>query len=203
MADYISIHHQNPQLRLIKQVADALHQGAVIAYPTDSTYALGCLLDHKVALQRIKAIRSLADNHLMTLLCRNISEVAHYTDLSNRVFRLLKAHTPGAVTFILPTTAHVPRRLLSKRKAIGVRIPDNAIVQAILGAVDAPLMSTTLQLPDQDLPFCAPEEIYMQLDHVIDLIVDGGHCGITPTTVIDVTTHPATLIRHGCVDVSV
>ena len=203
MANYISIHHQDPQPRLIKQVVNALHRGAVIAYPTDSTYALGCHLDDKTALDRIKTIRALPDKHLFTLLCRNISEVAHYADLSNRAFRLLKTHTPGAATFILPTTAHVPRRLLSKRKAIGIRIPNNPIVQAMLAALDAPLMSTTLQLPDQDLPFSAPEDIYMQLDNVLDLIIDGGHCGIEPTTVVDLTMQEPVLVRQGSVMVAI
>lgn len=197
MAEYISVHTENPQPRILKQIVNALQQGAVIAYPTDSTYALGCRLDDKMALSRIKKIRQLSDKHLFTLICRNISEVAKYTDLSNAVFRLLKTNTPGAFTFILPTTAHVPRRLLSKRKVIGMRIPDNTITQALLQILDEPLMSTTLQLPNSDLPFAAPEDIYMALDSQLDIIIDGGHCGIGLTTVVDLTTEVVQVIRQG------
>jgi tRNA threonylcarbamoyl adenosine modification protein (Sua5/YciO/YrdC/YwlC family) len=198
-ATLLRIHADNPQARLINQAAECIQAGGVIAYPTDSAYALGCQLENKAAQERICQIRQLDKNHHFTLICRDLSEIATYALVTNPVFRFLKAHTPGPYTFILPATHEVPRRLQqSKRKTIGIRVPDNPICSAILTALDAPLMSVTLILPDEDRILADPEEIYQRLHKQVDMVVDGGFCGIEPTTMIDLSlSSEPILLRKG------
>ena len=177
--------------------------GGVIAYPTDSAYALGCHLGDKKALDKIRDIRKVDAKHNFTLVCRDLSEIATYAKVDNAVYRFLNAHTPGAYTFILKATSEVPRRLMHpKRRTIGIRVPDNKIVQALLAQLDEPLMSTTLIMPGQDLPMTDAHEIRERLEHQLDLVIDGGHCGLEPTTVIDLTEHQPQIIRTGCGDPS-
>ena len=198
MSQYFRIHPENPQPRLIHQAVEMVRGGAVIAYPTDSAYALGCHIGDKKALDRIRRIRQLDDRHNFTLVCRDLSELSLYAKVDNRAYRLLNAHTPGAYTFILPATREVPRRLLHpKRRTIGIRIPDNRIVQALLEELNEPLMSTTLILPGEDRPMTDAEEIRDRLEHELDLIIDGGHCGIEPTTVVDLTGDEPRVSRVG------
>lgn len=198
MTQIFHIHSTHPQSRLISQVVDVLEKDGVIAYPTDSAYALGCRLGNKEAMERIKKLRELDKNHNFTLVCRNLSEIATYARVDNSVFRLLKAHTPGPYTFILTASHEVPRRLQhAKRKTIGLRVPDNAIALAILEALGEPLMSVTLILPGETLPLSDPEEIYDKIKGRIDLVVDGGACGIDPTTVIDLVDGVPKILREG------
>ena len=174
----------------------------VIVYPTDSAYALGCQLGNKKGIQRIRQIRQLKDQHYLTLLCRDISEMAVFAQLENPIFRLIKTNTPGPYTFLLPVTSHVPRYLVNvKRKTIGIRIPDNKIVHALLEMNDQPLVSTTLILPGSDLPLLEPEAICDILGTRVDLVIDGGFCGLEPTTVIDFSTHIPEIIRCGRGDI--
>lgn len=204
MTDLLHIHPDNPQARLITQVVDRLKKGGVIIYPTDSGYALGCQIANKAAQERISQIRQLDKNHYFTLICRDLSELATYAQVTNSAFRLLKTYTPGPYTFILPATYEVPRRLQqAKRKTIGLRIPDNRICQAVLEALNEPLLSVTLIMPGDDLPLADIEEIYTRLQSQVDLVIDGGFCGIEPTTVIDLT-NPAEplLLRKGRGDYS-
>jgi tRNA threonylcarbamoyl adenosine modification protein (Sua5/YciO/YrdC/YwlC family) len=198
MSQYFRIHPDNPQPRLIHQAVEMVRRGAVIAYPTDSAYALGCHLGDKKALDRIRRIRQLDDKHNFTLMCRDLSELSVYAKVDNQAYRLLNAHTPGAYTFILPATREVPRRLLHpKRRTIGIRIPDNPIVHALLGELCEPLMSSTLILPGQEMPMTDAEDIREVLEHDLDLIIDGGHCGINPTTVVNLTTEEPMVTRLG------
>lgn len=175
----------------------------VIVYPTDSAYALGCRLGNKKGLQRIKQIRQLKDQHCLTLLCRDISEMALFAQLENPIFRLIKANTPGPYTFLLPVTSHhLPRYLINvKRKSIGIRIPDSKIVHALLEMIDQPLVSTTLILPDTDLPLLEPEAMCDILGKRVDLVIDGGFCGLEPTTVIDLSANAPEIIRCGKGDI--
>jgi tRNA threonylcarbamoyl adenosine modification protein (Sua5/YciO/YrdC/YwlC family) len=201
MSQYFQLHPVNPQARLVKQAVDMLRDGAVVAYPTDSAYALGCHLGDKKALERLHRIRRVDDKHNFTLVCRDLSEIATYAKVSNTVYRLLNAFTPGAYTFILEATRDVPRRLLHpKRRTIGIRVPDNKIVLALLEALGEPILSTTLILPGQSLPMTDAEEIRDQLEHEVDLIIDGGHCGIEPTTVVSLVDDVPVVIRVGCGD---
>ena len=198
MTQLLHIHPANPQARLINQVVAVLQKGGVIAYPTDSAYALGCHLGDKDALERIKKLRELDKNHNFTLVCQNLSEIGTYAQVSNPVFRLLKANTPGPYTFILPASQEVPRRLQHpKRKTIGLRVPDNNIALEILKVLNEPLMSVTLILPGESIPLFDPEIIYKRLQGQIDLIVDGGYCEIEPTTVIDLVEGAPKIIRVG------
>jgi tRNA threonylcarbamoyl adenosine modification protein (Sua5/YciO/YrdC/YwlC family) len=198
MSQFFQIHPDNPQLRLMARAADIVREGGVIVYPTDSAYAIGCHLSDKNALDRIRAIRKLDKNHNLTLVCRDLSDVGVYARVDNSAYRYLKAHTPGAYTFILKATGEVPRRLLhEKRRTIGLRVPDNAIAQALLAAVGEPLMSCSLILPGEQLPMTDPYEIREQLEHRVDLIIDGGFCGFEPTTVIDLQEGRPELIRLG------
>lgn len=198
MAQLFAIHPQNPQRRLIDQAAAMLRSGAVIAYPTDSCYALGCHLGDKDAMQRIRAIRDLDDEHHLTLVCRDLSEIALYARVDNRQFRLLKAATPGSYTFILQATREVPRRLQHpKRATIGLRVPDHVVAQALLQALDEPILSATLLLPDTDGPLNDAEEIRARLEHRVDLVIDSGSCGVEPTTVVDLTGEVPVLVRVG------
>ena len=202
MNQFLKIHPENPQLHLIRLAANMLIKEGVIVYPTDSAYALGCQLGNKKGLQRIRQIRQLKDQHCLTLLCRDISEMALFAQLENPIFRLIKANTPGPYTFLLPITSHVPRYLInSKRKTIGIRIPDNKIVHALLEMIDQPLVSTTLILPDTDLPLIEPEAISDILGKRVDLVIDGGFCGLEPTTVIDLSSNTPEIVRCGKGDI--
>lgn len=199
MSQFFQIHPDNPQSRLIIKAVEMLKKGAVIVYPTDSAYALGCHLGDKKALERIRRIRQVDDKHNLTLVCRDLSEISIYAKLTNNsVYRSLNAHTPGAYTFILKATAEVPRRLLHpKRRNIGIRIPANAIVQQLLEEHREPIMSTTLILPGQSMPMTDPYEIREVLEHQVDLVIDGGYCGLEATTVIDMTEDVPQVLRVG------
>ncbi|MCC2637328.1 MAG: yciO [Moraxellaceae bacterium] len=198
MSQYFYIHPDNPQTRLVKQAVALIRDGAVVAYPTDSAYALGCHLGDKPALERIIRIRELNDRHNFTLLCRDLSEIANYAKVDNATYRLLKAHTPGAYTFILAATGEVPRRILHpKRKTIGIRVPDHAICQALLGELNEPLLTTTLQLPGDTDPLNDPEEIRERVGSRLDLIIDGGFGALEPTTVVDLSGDDPVILREG------
>lgn len=198
MSQFFHIHPQNPQPRLVQQAVEIVRGGGVIVMPTDSCYALTCHLDDKAAVERIRAIRRLDKQHNFTLICRDLSEISTYARVANSVYRLLKAHTPGPYTFLLRATDTVPRRLRHpKRKTIGIRVPDHAIVAALLAVQGEPLMTSTLILPGHDFPETDAYEIREQLEHQVDLVIDGGHCGIEPTTVIDLVGNGPLVIRQG------
>jgi tRNA threonylcarbamoyl adenosine modification protein (Sua5/YciO/YrdC/YwlC family) len=198
MAQFFTVHPDNPQPRLIKQAAALVRDGAVIAYPTDSCYALGCHLGDKDAVARIRRIRGLDDSHYMTLMCRDLSELAHYARVDNVRFRLLKNNTPGSYTFILDATREVPRRLQHpKRNTVGIRIPDHPVALALLEELGEPLLSSTLILPDEEHALNDGEEIRERLDREVDLVLDGGAVGLDPTTVIDLTGDAPVLLRRG------
>lgn len=198
MSQYFYIHPDNPQSRLIKQAVMLIRDGAVVAYPTDSAYALGCHLGDKAALERIVRIRELDYRHNFTLLCRDLSEIAAYAKVDNSTYRLLKTYTPGAYTFILPATSEVPRRILHpKRKTIGIRVPDHAICQALLAELGEPLLTTTLQLPGQGEPLNDPEAVRDQLGSRLELIIDGGYGALEPTTVVDLSGEAPQVLREG------
>ncbi len=203
MAQFFSIHPDNPNARLIRQAAAMLREGAVIVYPTDSGYALGCHLDDKDAVTRIREIRGVDDKHHMTLVCRDLSEISRYARVDNSKFRMLKANTPGSYTFILEATKEVPRRLQHpKRSTIGLRIPDHPVVLALLEELDEPLLSSTLILPDAHQPLTDVEEIRELLERRVDLVIEGGAVGLEPTTVIDLTGDAPELVRQGKGDVA-
>lgn len=203
MAQFFAIHPETPQQRLVKQAAAMVREGAVIAYPTDSCYALGCHLGDKEAMLRMRQIRGVDETHHFTLVCRDLSEISHYARVGNVQFRQIKNNTPGSYTFILQATKEVPRRLQHpKRSTIGIRIPDNAVALALLEELGEPLLSTTLILPGDDRPLGDAEEIRERLDRLIDLVVDGGAVGLVPTTVIDLTGEIPVLVRRGKGDVS-
>jgi tRNA threonylcarbamoyl adenosine modification protein (Sua5/YciO/YrdC/YwlC family) len=198
MSQYFSIHPQNPQQRLISQAAEIIRQGGVIAYPTDSSYALGCHLGDKEAQERIRAIRGVDEDHHFTLVCRNLAEIATYAKVDNSQFRLLKANTPGSYTFILQATREVPRRLQHpKRSTIGLRVPDHAVTLALLEELNEPLLSMTLTLPGEDEPLNQAWEIRDRLERQVDLVIDAGACDVLPTTVIDLTSEAPKLVRLG------
>jgi tRNA threonylcarbamoyl adenosine modification protein (Sua5/YciO/YrdC/YwlC family) len=198
MTQILSIHPDNPQQRLIRQAVDIVCDGGVIVYPTDSGYALGCQLGNKSAVQRIRRIRQLDDRHHLTLVCRDLSVLSLYAKVDNVAYRLMKAHTPGPYTFILKATHEVPRRLQhAKRKTIGMRVPDNKVAQELLDALHEPLISTTLILPGDELPLTDPYEIRDMLDRQVDVVIDGGFCGMEPTTVVDLTDETPEVIREG------
>lgn len=202
MAQFFVIHPENPQPRLIRQAAEIIRDGGVIAYPTDSCYALGCGLGDKEAQQRIRAIRGMDEEHPLTLVCRDLAEIAIYAKVDNRQFRLLKANTPGIYTFILEATREVPKRLQHpKRKTVGLRVPDHPIVQALLAELDGPLLSTTLQLPGDDQPLNDPYEIRDLLEHQVDLVMDGGYGDVDSTTIIDLSGEVPVLVRAGKGDI--
>jgi tRNA threonylcarbamoyl adenosine modification protein (Sua5/YciO/YrdC/YwlC family) len=203
MAQFFQIHAENPQQRLIVQAADIIRKGGIVVYPTDSAYALGCHIGDKDALDRIRAMRKLDKNHNFTLMCRDLSELATYARVDNAVYRLIKNHTPGAYTFILEATAEVPRRLMHpKRKTIGLRVPDNPIALALLAEVGEPIMTSSLLMPGEEYPMTDPYDMRGPLEHLVDLIIDGGYCGLEPTTVIDLTGDTPELIRQGKGDFS-
>ncbi|OQW90461.1 MAG: threonylcarbamoyl-AMP synthase [Beggiatoa sp. IS2] len=198
MSQFIAIHPQNPQPRLISQSVAIIREGGVIVYPTDSSYALGCHLGNKTAMERIRRIRQTDKNHNFTLVCRDLSEIGIYAKVENSAFRFMKNLTPGPYTFILKATHEVPRRLQNpKRKTIGVRVPNHPIVQAILELLGEPIMSSTLILPDKEIPETDPEDIYELLEAHVDLVIDGGNCGFEPTTVIDLMGDTPQISREG------
>jgi tRNA threonylcarbamoyl adenosine modification protein (Sua5/YciO/YrdC/YwlC family) len=198
VSQFFQIHPDNPQARLIRQAVDIIRDGGVVVYPTDSAYALGCHIGDKNALDRIRRIRRLDDKHNFTLVCRDLSELASYARVDNTAYRLLKHNTPGAFTFILEATSEVPRRLKHpKRKTIGLRVPDNEIALALLRDLDEPLMSVTLIMPGEEYPLIDPYEIREILEHEVDLVIDGGYCGMEPTTVIDMSMDSPQLMRQG------
>ncbi len=203
MSQFFTIYPSNPQPRLIKQAADLVRNGAVIAYPTDSCYALGCHLGDKEAVARIRQIRGVDDKHHMTMVCRDLSELARYARVDNVQFRLLKNNTPGSYTFILEATKEVPKRLQHpKRSTIGMRIPDHPVALALLEELGEPLLSSTLILPTEEFAMNDAEQIRDLLQHQIDLVVDGGAVGLDPTTVIDLTKDAPVVVRVGKGDVS-
>jgi tRNA threonylcarbamoyl adenosine modification protein (Sua5/YciO/YrdC/YwlC family) len=198
MSQFFEIHPDNPQQRLIHQAVDIIREGGVAVVPTDSCYAIVCHLGDKSALERILRIRQLDNRHNFTLVCRDLSEISTYARIDNSAYRLLKAYTPGAYTFLLRATAEVPRRLQHpKRKTIGIRVPEHNVLNALLAEHGQPLMSTSLILPGRELPETDPWEIRDGLEHMVDLIVDGGACGIEPTTVVDLTDTVPRLVRRG------
>lgn len=201
MSQFFSIHPDNPQSRLINQAVEIINGGGVIVYPTDCAYVLGCHIGDKSAVDRIRRIRKLDDKHNFTLVCRDLSDVATYAKVSNESYRLLKAHTPGAYTFILRATTEVPRRLLHpKRRTIGLRIPDHKITQALLEQLGEPLMSSSLILPGEEYPMTEPYDIREVLEHSVDLVIDGGYCGMEATTVVNLLDDVPAVIRVGAGD---
>ena len=198
MSQYFEIHPTNPQMRLVHQAVEIIDAGGVVAYPTDSSYALGCHLGDKKALERIRRIRRIDEKHNLTLVCSDLSEISTYAKINNSDYRLMKSLTPGPYTFILNATHEVPRRLMHpKRRTIGIRVVDHAVVRALLDDLRQPLMSTTLILPGESMPLTEADEIRDALDRQLDLIIDSGHCGIEPTTVIDLTGDAPRLVREG------
>ena len=203
MAQYFVIHPETPQPRLIRQAAEIIRAGGVVVYPTDATYALGCLIGDKGALDRIRHIRGLDESHQLTLVCRDLSEIASYAKVGNAHYRLLKSLTPGPYTFILPATKQVPRRVQHpKRKTIGIRVPGNAILQALLTELREPLMSTTLQLPGDEQPLNDPYEVRQALEKQVDLIIDGAYGDLEATTVVDLVDDVPRVVRVGKGDVT-
>ncbi|MGS2724556.1 L-threonylcarbamoyladenylate synthase [Porticoccus sp. GXU_MW_L64] len=203
MSQFFSIHPDNPQPRLIRQAVEIIHAGGVIAYPTDSAYALGCHIGDKRALDKIRAIRQLEKRHNFTLVCRDLSELASYAKVDNVRYRLLKGLTPGPYTFVLQATSEVPRRLMHpKRKTVGLRVPQNNVALALLEELGEPLMSVTLQLPGDEYPLTDPYDIRDLLEHRIDLVIDGGYCGLEPTSVVDMVDDSPQILRRGMGDVS-
>jgi tRNA threonylcarbamoyl adenosine modification protein (Sua5/YciO/YrdC/YwlC family) len=203
MSQFFNINIDNPQARLITQTADILRKGGVIAYPTDSGYALGCMVGNGDAQNRIRQIRGVDDKHLFTLICRNLSELGNYAIVSNSQFRLLKANTPGAYTFILQATREVPKKLQHpKRSTVGLRVPDHTVVQALLAEIDVPLLSMTLLLANEAEVLSEAWEIRDRLEHLVDLVIDVGYCVSGATSVIDLTGDAPVLIRSGLGDLS-
>jgi len=202
-ADWLELHPVNPQKRLLAQVVDRLRAGAVIAYPTDSCYALGCHLGDKAAADRLRRIRNFDRHHQFTLVCRDLSEIATYARVDNTQFRMLKTLTPGPYTFVLAATKELPRRIAhERRKTIGIRIPEHVIAQALLEALGEPLISCTLQFPDEDGPVNDPSEHRERLLREVDIVLDGGVCGLDPTTVLDISEGPVQVLREGKGDLS-
>ncbi|WP_395401370.1 L-threonylcarbamoyladenylate synthase [Pseudoduganella sp. UC29_106] len=198
MSQFFQVHPQNPQLRLIKQAVQIINEGGIVALPTDSCYALVCQLDDKAAVDKLRRIRGIDEKHHLTLLCRDLSEIGVYARVDNRQFRLLKAATPGPFTFILEATRCVPRRLSHpSRKTIGLRVPENAIVEALLAELQQPLLGTTLILPGEDQPLTDADTVSERIGKQVDLIVDGGACSFEPTTVVDLTGAEPELVRAG------
>lgn len=203
MAQLFHVHPENPQRRLLAQAADCLRLGGIIVYPTDSCYALGCHIGDQDAMQRMRAVRRLDDKHHFTLLCRDLSEIATYAKVENSAYRLLKALTPGPYTFILRASREVPRRLQNpKRKTIGIRVPAHKIAQELLSELGEPFLTTSLVLPGAELAMTDPEEIRDTLNHAVDLVIDGGACGVEETSVVDLSEEVPELVRRGKGDVT-
>ncbi|BAN49663.1 L-threonylcarbamoyladenylate synthase [Metapseudomonas resinovorans] len=201
MSQFFQVHPENPQPRLIRQAVEIVKAGGVIVYPTDSSYALGCLIGDKGAVERIRRLRRLDEKHNFTLVCRDLSEIGVFAKVDTAAFRLIRAHTPGPYTFILSATREVPRMLMHpKRRTIGLRVPDHPIALALLEQLGAPLMSTSLILPGEELPMSDPYEMRQILEHQVDLIIDGGHGGMAASTVINLAEGKPEVIRVGCGD---
>lgn len=198
MSQYFAIHPTHPQPRLLKRAAEIVAGGGLLVYPTDTTYALGCQIGDKAALERIRQIRRLDKYHHFTLACRDLSEIATYARVSDQDFRILKQLTPGPYTFLLTATREVPRRLVhAKKKTIGIRVPDHPVAQGLLEILEMPMMTSTMQLPGDLTPLADPEEIRERLESAVDVIIDGGSCGLVPTTVLDLTGDQPEVIRQG------
>jgi len=203
VARYLDVHPVNPQPRAIAQAVQVLRDGGLIAYPTDSCFALGCTLGNRVALDRIREIRHLDHRHHFTLVCKDFAQLGQLVHVSNAMFRLVKACTPGPYTFILPATPEVPRRLMNPKKhTVGVRIPEHPVVQALLVELGEPLVSSTLLLPDHEDPLTDGWTVKEELDHVVDVVIDSGECGVVPTTVVDLSGDAPEVVRVGAGDVS-
>lgn len=204
VSQYIEVHAMHPQPRSIELIVDSLRSGAVIAYPTDSGYALGCCIGMRKPLERIKKIRHLDEQHNFTLICRDLSEISQYARVDNPTYRVLKRCTPGGYTFILQATHEVPKLILAAhRKTIGIRIPDHQIALAIVEQLKQPLLSTTLILPEHHKPLIYPEEVSEEIGDKVDMVIDSGYCGFEPTTVVDCTTSPFEVLRIGSGDPSI
>ncbi|MCW6009728.1 threonylcarbamoyl-AMP synthase [Micromonospora sp. CPCC 205371] len=203
MARYFGVHPDNPQVRTIRQVVDLVRDGGLIAYPTDSCFALGCQLGNRAGLDRIRKIRQLDERHHFTLVCHDFAQLGQFVHISNSVFRMVKACTPGSYTFILPAAPEVPRRLLHPRKrTVGVRIPRHTVAQALVAELGEPLMSSTLILPEEDEPMTRGDDIRGRLDNALDGILDAGECGVEPTTVVDLSQSEPVILRRGAGDAS-
>ncbi len=203
MSQFFSLHRTHPEIRLIKRAVEIVRKGGLIAYPTDSCYALGCHIGDKNAMERIRHIRGVDERHHFTLVCRDLSDIGTFAKVNNAQYRLLKAHTPGTFTFILDATRELPRRLAHpKRATVGVRVPEHPVTQALLTELNEPLLSSTLMLPGDEYPLNDAEAIRTRLEHQVDLILDGGACGIEPTTVIDLSGPEPILIRKGRGDIA-
>ena len=203
MPQLFTVHPVNPQVRLLRQAAQILDHGGVGAIPTDSCYALACHLDDRAAVDRIRAIRRIDERHLLTLMCRDLSDIGQYAKVDNRTYRLLKNATPGPYTLVLEATKEVPRRLSHpSRKTIGLRVPDHPVALGLLDVLGQPLLTTTLQLPGDELPLNEPHDIRERLSNDIDFVLDAGACGIQPTTVVDLTGVEAVLVRQGKGDIA-
>jgi tRNA threonylcarbamoyl adenosine modification protein (Sua5/YciO/YrdC/YwlC family) len=201
MARYLDVHPDNPQPRLITQVVELLRAGGLIAYPTDSCYALGCRVGNRDGLERLREIRKLDDKHHFTLVCQDFAQLGQYVQISNSVFRLVKASTPGGYTFILPATREVPRQLWHpKKRTIGVRIPSHTVTQALLAELGEPLLSSTLLLPGEEEPMTQGWEIKERLDHQVDAVIDAGDCDTVPTTIVDLSNDEPEILRRGAGD---
>jgi tRNA threonylcarbamoyl adenosine modification protein (Sua5/YciO/YrdC/YwlC family) len=198
MSQFFSLHPTHPETRLIKRAVEIVRAGGVIAYPTDSCYALGCHLGDKTAMERIRKIRDVDERHHFTLVCRDLSDIGTFAKVNNAQYRLLKAHTPGSYTFILEATRELPRRIAHpKRATVGVRVPEHIVALALLGELGEPLLSSTLMMPGEDRPLNDAQEIRVRLNHQLELILDGGACGVEPTTVIDLSGGEPVLVRRG------
>ncbi len=199
MSLYLNIHPDDPQQRLLAQAAKRLQEGGIIALPTDACYVLACHLGDKEALERLRLLKGVDDRHHLTLMCRDLSEIAQYARVDNVQYRLLKSVTPGAYTFILEGTKELPRRVMHvKRKTIGLRVPDHKVVQGLLAELGEPILTTTLQLPGDEEPMSEAWEIQARLEDQIEIVIDAGACGLEPTTVVDLTEDTPVLIREGC-----
>jgi tRNA threonylcarbamoyl adenosine modification protein (Sua5/YciO/YrdC/YwlC family) len=203
MARYFSVHPDNPQTRSIRQIVDLVRDGGLIVYPTDSCFAFGCQLGNRAGLDRIREIRHLDERHHFTLVCHDFAQLGQFVQISNSVFRLIKAATPGSYTFILPATREVPRRLLHPRKrTVGVRIPNHTVAQALLTELGEPMLSSTLLLPGQDEPMTQGWRVKERLEHLVDAVIDAGDCGTEPTTVVDLSQPEPEILRLGAGDPS-
>jgi tRNA threonylcarbamoyl adenosine modification protein (Sua5/YciO/YrdC/YwlC family) len=198
MAELLELHPRNPQQRFVRQAVDALLAHGVVVYPTDSCYALGCVMGAKDAMERIQRIRQTDKHHFFTLICRDLSDISRYGRVNNSQYRTLRAFTPGPYTFVLQATREVPRRLMNeKRRTVGIRVPDHPVVQMLLDEVHVPLMSTTLMLPGDELPLTDAREIHERVGHAVDVVLDGGNCGLEPTTVVDLSGEAPVVLRVG------
>ena len=203
MSQFFQIHPENPEARLVKQAADIIREGGLAVIPTDCAYALACRLGDKAATERVTRLRQLGSKHNFTLLCRDLSELSTFAKVDNTEYRLLKSHTPGAFTFILPATRDVPRLLMHpKKRTIGIRVPDNAIAMALLEEIGEPLMTSSLIMPGDELPLSDPYDIRATLEHQLDVVIDGGFCGFEATTVVDMTGDVPEIARQGVGDAS-